>query len=121
MRKRNNEVRIRLNDEEYAKLQKNAEKANMKVAPYVRKIAQSPNIFIVNCDYDIISEHTKEIASVRTTINQLIFTIEATNNYLPKDIGTIVELMTYIFETENKLRDHLRKERNLNFEKLIIK
>ena len=27
MRKRNNEVRIRLNDEEYAKLQKNAEKA----------------------------------------------------------------------------------------------
>lgn len=121
MRKRNNEVRIRLNDEEYAKLQKNAEKANMKVAPYVRKIAQSPNIFIVNCDYDIIAEHTKEIASVRTTINQLIFTIEATNNYLPKDIGTIVELMTYIFETENKLRDHLRKERNLNFEKLIIK
>lgn len=119
MRKRDKEIRIRLSDEEYATLQKKAEKVHMRVAHYVRKIAQSPNIFIVNCDYDIIAKHTKEIANVRTTINQLIFTIEATNNYLPKDIGTIVELMTYIFETENELLRHLRKERNLNFEKLI--
>lgn len=119
MRKRDKEVRIRLSNEEYVKLQKNAEKANMKVAPYVRKVAQSPNIFIVNCDYNIIAEHTKEIAKVRTAINQMIFTIEATNNYLPKDIETIVELITYIFKTENELLYHLRRERNLNFEKLI--
>ena len=45
MRKRDKEVRIRLSNEEYVKLQKNAEKANMKVPPYVRKVAQSPKHF----------------------------------------------------------------------------
>lgn len=114
MRTRENLIQIRTTETEYKRISENAKKLNMKVAPYVRLVAQNPNVLV--CDYDIIANHTKEIADVRATINQLIFTIEATNNYLPKDIETIVELITEIFKSENKLRRELRNDR-INFYK----
>ena len=114
MRTRENLIQIRTTETEYKRISENAKKLNMKIAPYVRMVAQNPNILV--CDYSIIANHTKEIAAVRATINQLIFTIEATNNYLPKEIETIVEMITEIFKSENKLRRDLQNDR-LNFYK----
>ncbi len=101
MAKRTKEIRIMVSAEEYERILKNAAKLEMQTAPYIRAIAQSPTI--VNYDYSVISNHTKEIAEIRNCINRLIFTIDATNNYLPRDIHTIVSLMQEIFKSESRL------------------
>lgn len=118
MARRMKEMRIMVSEEEYERILRNAKRADMQTAPYIRAIAQSPTI--VNYDYRVISEHTKAIGEIRICINRLIFTIEVTNNYLPKDIHAIVSLMQEIFKSENrllkqtraaheKLRDELRE------------
>lgn len=107
MSKREKEIRIKLSEEEYETILKYAEKLSMQVAPYVRMVAQKPNI--IKIDYSIISAHTKEIAEIRNSINRLVFTIDASNNYLPKEIESIVKLMTELFQSENKLLKTIRE------------
>ena len=53
---------------------------------------------------------SKEIGEIRTCINRLIFTIDATNNYLPKEITTIVNLMNEIFKGEKYLLKMIREQ-----------
>lgn len=115
MAKREKLLHLRLFEEEYKKIEENAKKLNMQITPYLRLVGQNPNI--VQFDYSIIANHTKEMGEVRDTINRLIFTIEATNNYLPKEIETIVALMNGLFESENKLLQTLREQRVREYEK----
>ena len=42
----------------------------------------------------------------------MIFTIEASNNYLTKEIVTIVNLLQEIFQSENRLLRQTKRERN---------
>ena len=116
MAKREKEIRIMVSNDEYALIQLRAEKLSMQVSPYIRRVAQSPTI--INYNYAEISSHTKEIAEIRNSINRLIFTIEATNNYLPREIVTIVNLMQEIFQSENRLLRQMRHKRNA-LEKLL--
>ena len=69
------------------------------------------NPIIRNYDFNAVRNHTKEIGEIRNCINRLIYTIDATNNYLPKEIETIVNLMNEIFKSENCL---LKEIRNLD-------
>lgn len=115
MSQRKKEIRIKVNETEHNLISNNAKKFNMQVAPFVRMVGQNP--IIQQYDYSKISEHTKEIAKVRNSINQLIFTIEASNNYLPREIKNIVEMMNEIFESENKLLQTLRTDRIRQYEK----
>ena len=115
MARRTREIRIMVSEEEYERILRNAKRADMQTAPYIRAVAQS--LTIVRYDYSVISEHTKAIGEIRTCINRLIFTIDATNNYLPQDIQTIVSLMQEIFKSERHLlrqtrtaHDKLRNE-----------
>ncbi len=114
MSKREKEIRIRVREDEYNIISNYAKKNKMQVAPYVRMIAQNP--VINKIDYSIIANHTKEIAEIRNSINRLIFTIEVTNNYLPKDIQSIVEMVEAIFKSENKLLRELRKARSRQYQ-----
>ena len=112
MARREKEIRIMVSSEEYEQIRFRAKGLGMQVAPYIRRVAQSP--VIVNYNYNEICNHTKEIAEIRNSINRLIFTIEATNNYLPRDIVSIVNLMQEIFRSENRLLQQTRQ----NHEKL---
>ena len=112
MARREKEIRIMVSNEEYEQIHSKATGLGMQVSPYIRRIAQNPTIIKYN--YDVITVHTKEIAELRNSINQLIFTIEATNNYLPREIISIVNLMQEIFRSENRLLKQTRQ----NHEKL---
>ena len=107
-------IQINVTEEEYQQIAEAAKKAKMQVAPYLRMVGQNPTI--IQYDYSIIEKHTKEIGAVRSDINRLIFTIHATNNYLPKDIKSIVEMINDIFESENKLLKTLREQRMQQYE-----
>ncbi len=115
MSRREKEIRMMASNEELQNISNNAKKLNMQLAPYLRLVGQNPTI--VQFDYSIIANHTKEMSEVRDTINRLIFTIEASNNYLPKEIETIVARMNGLFESENKLLQTLREQRIREYEK----
>ena len=108
-RKRTKEIRIRVTEEEYTAICEQAKMQKMQISPYIRTVAKNP--IILKFDYSIISEHTKELAEIRTSINRLIYTIDAANYYLPKEIATIVSLMEAAFESENQLLATMRKIR----------
>jgi len=106
--KKSHEVRFCVSDEEKKKIEANAAKMKMQVSAYVRMVAQNP--VVRSYDYSIICAHTREIGEIRTCINRLIYTIELTNNYLPREIETILDLMKKIFEGENRLLKAIRKQ-----------
>ena len=108
MSQRTREIRMKVSEEEYEIISANAEKLGMQVAPYVRQAAINPTF--IQRNYKAVSEHTKTLAEIRTAINRVAFTIDATNNYLPKDIETIVNLMTEALETENQLLKLIREK-----------
>ena len=107
MSARNKEVRVMVSQAEYDIIQKNARKVNMQVAPYIRHVACDPTILQYDCS--AILAHTNEMGKVRTSINRLVYTIDATNNYLPREIFRIVDLMEKLFASENKLLREFRK------------
>lgn len=83
----------------------------MQVAPYVRRVAKEGNI--IAPDYSIIDANTKSIGEIRKSINQLIWTIDASGNYLPKEIATIVELMQAVFNLQNKTLRTVREQKRI--------
>ena len=107
--KRTKEIRIRVTEQEYNAICEQAKIQKMQIGPYIRTVAKNP--IILKFDYSIISEHTKELAEIRTSINRLIYTIDAANYYLPKEIASIVSLMEAAFESENQLLATMRKIR----------
>ena len=107
MRSREHLIQIRVSENEHKNISEQAQKFNMQIAPYVRMVSQNPNI--IKIDYSVISANTKEIAEIRNSINRLVFTIDASNNYLPKEIESIVNLMTELFQSENKLLKTIRE------------
>lgn len=107
-RKRNKVIHLRLSESEYECIRKHAQALNMQVNPYIRMVAENPVIRHYN--YKAISDHTEEIGKIRQSINRLLYTIDATNNYLPQEIGSIVNMMHHIFESENKLLKTINKQ-----------
>lgn len=101
MRTQKKIIQTRVADEEYEIILQNAKNLNMQIGPYVRRTARE--FIVIQPNYSVIEQHTREIANVRKIINLLIWTIEACNCYLPKEIKAVVELMQNIFEAENAI------------------
>lgn len=108
MAKREREVRMMLSDKEYIRIKTRADQLHMTVSAYIRYIALNGQIVVQN--FHAIDRHTAEIAEIRNALNRLVFTIEATNNYLPREIQAIVNLMEDIFKGENELLKTIRED-----------
>ena len=108
MRTRENLIQVRVTKAEREIIENNAKKLNMQIAPYIRMVAQNPNI--INFDYSVIEEHTKQVGQVVNSVNQLIFTIEVNNDFQPKEICGIRDYVDEIWDTENKLLRTVRRQ-----------
>lgn len=108
MGKRERLIHLRLSEAEEKIIKENAAKLNMEVRPYIRMVAQNPTI--INFDYSVIEEHTKQIGQVVNSVNQLIFTIEVNNDFQPKEIWGIRDYVEEIWDTENKLLRTVRRQ-----------
>ena len=91
---------IRLPEKEMEQIQMNARAANRTVSAFVREIAL--NFCVLNCDYDSISKHAHEITSLRNAINQLVYTIKKTGEYVPADLEYILNKMNEISKSEKE-------------------
>ena len=114
MRKREIRIRIRVTEGEHDSILSQAKACDMQVSPYVRMVAQRPIVYKFN--YDVIAEHTRKVARIREAINRLVFTIDASGNYLSRDIDSIVMYIKEILESENQLLETIRKERTRLYE-----
>ena len=110
MSKREEVIAFRVTEAESEIIKSNAQKHNMKVAPYIRMVAQNPNI--INYDYSAIEEHSKKVKQIVNSVNQLIFTIHINKNYLPKEIEYILASVKEICESEKELLKKFRKQWN---------
>lgn len=108
MRTRENLIQVRVTKAEREIIENNAKKLNMQIAPYIRMVAQNPTI--INFDYSVIEEHTKQVGQVVNSVNQLIFTIEVNNDFQPKEIWGIRDYVEEIWDTENKLLRTVRRQ-----------
>jgi hypothetical protein len=108
MMSRQHEIRIKVSKEEYDNIKLNAEILNMQIAPYIRMVAQNPNIIRFN--YRAVEDHTRMLGRIVQSINRLVYTIYLNNDYQPKEIEGIVEYIKHIWETENELLEEVRNQ-----------
>ena len=99
-----------LSAKEFERIKLKADQAHMQIAPYIRSCALDSKIIVK--DYHVIMHHTREIAVIRNSINRLIFTIDATNNYLPREIESIVKMLNEIFRSENEPLKTVREDQS---------
>lgn len=99
-KKKNTQLLIRLSEDELEQIQQNATAMNQTVSAYVRYIAK--DFCILKYDYDSIFQHTNEITSLRNAINQLVYTIKKTGEYVPADLEYILTKMNEISKSEKE-------------------
>lgn len=69
MRTRNHEIHLRLNDQEYQALMKNAVKCNMSQQSYLRQLCR--NVQPKEAPSADFAEFTREVRKIGTNINQI--------------------------------------------------
>ena len=108
---------IRLPEEEMEQIQLNARAMDKTVSAYVREI--SKNFYILKYDYESILQHSHEITNLRNVINQLVYTIKKTGEYVPADLEFILDKMNEISKSENELLVFLRREKDKKTKQLL--
>ena len=99
--KRNFQVKCYLSKDELNTIKDNAKAYDLKVSAYIRERALNPNI--VNCTYDEIEAHIKELVLHREKINRVSHTIYKTIEYVPSNIDYILEEMKKILRSKKSL------------------
>lgn len=94
------QLNIRLTESQMEIIRCNARACDMTVSAFVMEVAQ--NFIVLNCDYDQISDHSKEISSLRNVINRLVYTVVKTGEYVPADLEYILNKMNEIAKSEGK-------------------
>lgn len=98
--KKTTQLLIRLSEDELDQIQQNASAIDKTVSAYVRYIAK--DFCILKYDYESILQHTHEITSLRNAINQLVYTIKKTGEYVPADLEFILDKMNEISKSEKE-------------------
>lgn len=91
---------IRLSTKEHEQIQNNAKALDKTVPAFLREVGQ--NFCVLNCNYQQIIDHTHEITSLRNAVNQLVYTIKKTGEYVPADLEYILNKMNDISKSENQ-------------------
>lgn len=116
-RLRDKEIKMRLSEEEYNQIVKNAKACDKTTVAYLRELGL--NMCIVPMDLSIVTEHTSVITSYRNAINQLLFTIKKTGNYTPADLEYILEKTRDLLKAENKFLELYELHLEQQIEKVI--
>ena len=99
MRKRTNQITVRLHPKHYKKLQKKAEKENMNISEFIRKT-------IINAEfYDLPEEDYKEM---KKQVRELYLDIDKLEYIASYERYLSMEALDKIFELNIKIRDVIK-------------
>lgn len=104
-KRKNTQLLIRMSETELENIQDNAKACNKTVSAFVRESAT--NFCVLNYDYETVMQHTHEITSLRNAINQLVYTIKKTGEYVPADLEYILNKMNEISKSENEFVNNM--------------
>lgn len=104
---RDNQLLIRLSEEELTQIKNNALACGKSVSAYIRETAI--NMSVLNIDNECITKHTNEITAYRNAINHLVFTIKKTGNYTPVDLEYILDKTNDLLKSEKSFLDNHSK------------
>lgn len=93
------QLMIRLSEDDHEQIQMNAKACDKTVSAYIREMAL--NFCVLDCNYEKIIDHTHEITSLRNAVNQLVYTIKKSGEYVPADLEYILAKMNDISKSEN--------------------
>lgn len=96
------QVKTYVTENELKQIKKNASACNKTVSAYVREVAL--NMCTIPIDYTVITEHTDELSAYRNAVNQLIYTIKKTGNYVPADLEYILAKTNEMLKSEKQFR-----------------
>lgn len=105
-------ISLRFRSDELEQVRKNAASVCMTVSAYIRATASELLVYRYH-NKDII-EHTHQITAMRNAINQLIYSIRRTGEYVPSDLEYIIKQMDELTKSEEKLRQYLFDEQDNN-------
>ena len=94
------QLKCYVKEKEYITIQNNAKACDQKISAYLRESALNPKI--INCTYDEVAAHAKELESYREKINRIAYTIYKTKEYVPTDIDYILEQMNKILQRQKE-------------------
>lgn len=109
---KNIQLKIRISEDELERIQNNARACDKTVSAYIREMAL--NMCVLIPDYKVITDHTAQISAYRNAINQLIYTIKKTEDYVPVDIEYILEKTNLMFKSENEFLNLISESINNN-------
>ena len=98
-------ISLRFRSDELEQVRKNARSLEMTTSAYVRCIAR--DLLVYRYQHQVVSDHTHQLTATRNAINQLVYSIRKTGEYVPADLEYILDKMDEISVSENKLRSHL--------------
>lgn len=99
-------LEIRLSENEFDQIQKNAEICGKTVSAYLRDVGC--NMCTLNFDYSAIKNHTDTIISLQNAILHLVFTINRSQQYVPPDLEYILEQITSITNLQKEILSSCR-------------
>lgn len=94
------QIKCYVSENELEYIQANAKAMDKTVSAFIRESAK--NFCVLQCDYKQITDHTHEITSLRNAVNQLVYTIKKTGDYVPADLEYILTKMNEISKSENE-------------------
>ena len=119
------QLQFSVSEEEKELIQSIAKLTGRSVSGYVREVALNVHTHSYN-DKEFIQEHTQELAALRHSVGQLVYTIVKTEEWYPIELETIRELLEETNVSEKdflaRMEIHLkstRKARSKEIGKLI--
>lgn len=98
-------ISLRFRSDELEQVRKNARALGMTTSAFIRCTAC--DLLVYRYQHQVVSDHTHQLTALRNAINQLIYSICKTGEYVPSDLEYILDKMDEISVSENKLRLHL--------------
>lgn len=93
-------LHIRLSEDDWDAIEKNAKVCGKTMSAYVRNVALE--MCLLHIEHEYITEHTHEISSYKNAVSVLVYTIMKTQNYVPKDLEYILEKTDMILKLEKQ-------------------
>ena len=96
---------IRMSEEEREQIEKNARFCNKTTSAYLRDVGC--NLSVLQFDYGHVTEHTKELSTIKNAIVSLIYTMLKRQIYVPPDFEYISDKVNEMFKLEGEfLKKH---------------
>ena len=108
--KKTHQLLIRVSEKDMEQIQQNARVTDKTVAAFVREVAT--DFCVLKVDYESIINHTKEISALRNAVNQLVYTIKKTGDYVPADLEYILEKINEISKSENEFLNMMLEDKD---------